>query len=156
LREQTGTQFRLVPYRGAAPAMQDVLAGQIDATFITTGPALPQVFSGNIKAYGVTSPRRMPAAPEIPTIEEAGVPNFYFTYWAGLFAPRGTPGDVIARLASAVQATFSDPKVRQRLDALGFEVPPAAELTAAALAARQNAEIAKWWPIIRQTGLKAD
>jgi len=145
-----------VPYRGAAPAMQDVLAGQIDATFITTGPALPLVFSGTIKAYGVTSPRRMLAAPEIPTIEEAGIPNFYFTYWAGLFAPRGTPADVIARLASAVQATFSDPKVRQRLDALGFEVPPAAELTAAALAVRQNADIAKWWPIIRQTGMQAD
>jgi len=155
-RQQTGTRFRLVPYRGAAPAMQDVLAGQIDATFITTGPALPLVFSGTIKAYGVTSPRRMLAAPEIPTIEEAGIPNFYFTYWAGLFAPRGTPADVIARLASAVQATFSDPKVRQRLDALGFEVPPAAELTAAALAVRQNADIAKWWPIIGQTGMQAD
>jgi tripartite-type tricarboxylate transporter receptor subunit TctC len=156
LRQQTGTQFRLVPYRGAAPAMQDVIAGQIDATFITTGPALPQVFSGTIKAYGVTSPRRMSAAPEIPTIEEAGIPNFYFTYWAGLFAPRGTPGDVVARLASAVQATFSDPKVRQRLDTLGFAVPPPTELTAAALAARQNAEIAKWWPIIRQTGMQAN
>jgi len=89
-RKETGTQFHLVPYRGAAPAMQDVIAGQIDATFITTGPALPQVSSGSVKAFGVTAQRRVPAAPEIPTIEEAGIPNFYFILDRSLCATRHT------------------------------------------------------------------
>jgi tripartite-type tricarboxylate transporter receptor subunit TctC len=155
-RKETGTQFHLVPYRGAAPAMQDVIAGQIDATFITIAPALPQVFSGSLKAYGVTAQRRARVAPEIPTIEEAGIPNFYFSYWAGLFAPRGTPSDIIAKLGSAVAATLGDPKVRQKLDAQGFEVPPPTRLTPAALAALQTAEIAKWWPIIKDAGIKPE
>ena len=156
LRKQTGAQFHLVPYRGAAPAMQDVIAGQIDATFITIGAALPQVLSGSVKAYGVTAQTRVAVAPDIPTIEEAGIPNFYFSYWAGLFAPRGTPPDVIGRLGSAVAATFADPNVRQKLAAQGFEVPAPAHLTAAALSTLQKAEIAKWWPIIRESGLKAE
>lgn len=154
-RKETGTQFNLIPYRGAAPAMQDVIAGQIDATFITVGPALSQVLSRNVKAFGVTAAHRVPAAPEIPTLEEAGLNNFTFAYWAGLFAPRGTPNDVIAKLSGAVAATFNDPKVRQKLTGQGFEVPPTSQMTPQAMAALQKAEIAKWWPIIKQAGIKA-
>lgn len=155
-RKQTGTQFRLIPYRGAAPAMQDVIAGQIDATFITTGPSLPHVLSGSIKAFGVTAEQRVPAAPQIPTMEEAGLPRFNFTYWAGLFAPRGTPSDIIAKLSSAVAATFNDPKIRQKLAGQGFEVPPSDKLTPQALKILQKNEIGKWWPIIEEYGIKAE
>lgn len=155
-RKQTGTQFQLIPYRGAAPAMQDVIAGQIDATFITIGPALPHVLAGSMKAFGVTAAHRVPAAPQIPTMEEAGLSNFNFTYWAGLFAPRGTPNDVIAKLSAAVAATFNEPKVRQKLSRQGFEVPPTAQMTPEALATLQKSEIAKWWPIIKEAGIKAE
>jgi tripartite-type tricarboxylate transporter receptor subunit TctC len=155
-RKQTGTEFRLIPYRGAAPAMQDVIAGQIDATFITVGPALSHVLSGSMKAFGVTAEQRVPAAPQIPTMEEAGLGNFNFTYWAGLFAPRGTPNDVIAKISSAVAATFDRPDMRQKLSSQGFEVPPAAQMTPQALASLQKSEIAKWWPIIKEAGIKAE
>lgn len=155
-RKQTGTQFRLIPYRGAAPAMQDVIAGQIDATFITTGPALPHVLSGSVKAFGVTAAKRVPAAPQIPTMQESGLSNFIFTYWAGLFAPRGTPKPIVEKLSSAVAATFNDPKVRQKLDGEGFEVPASDQMTPQALAALQKSEIDKWWPIIKESGIKAE
>jgi tripartite-type tricarboxylate transporter receptor subunit TctC len=155
-RKETGTRFNLIPYRGAAPAMQDVIGGQIDATFITIGPALSHVLAGSVKAFGVTAAHRVPAAPQIPTMEEAGLNNFTFTYWAGLFAPRGTPNDVIAKLSAAVAATFNDANVRQKLSGQGFEVPPTAQMTPEALAALQKAEIAKWWPIIKEAGIKAE
>jgi tripartite-type tricarboxylate transporter receptor subunit TctC len=155
-RKETGTQFNLIPYRGAAPAMQDVIAGQIDATFITVGPALSHVLAKSVKAYGVTAAQRVPAAPQIPTMAEAGLNDFVFTYWAGLFAPHGTPDDVITKLSAAVATTFNDPDVRQKLIGQGFEVPPTAQMTPQALAALQKSEIAKWWPIIKESGIKAD
>ncbi len=155
-RKQTGTQFHFIPYRGAAPAMQDVIAGQIDATFITAGPAMPHVLSGSIKAFGVTAEKRVPAAPQIPTMEEAGLSNFNFTYWAGLFAPRGTPKEIVAKLSAAVAATFNDPNIRQKLEGQGFEVPTNAQMTPQALAALQKSEIDKWWPIIKEAGIKAE
>jgi tripartite-type tricarboxylate transporter receptor subunit TctC len=155
-RKQTGTQFHLIPYRGAAPAMQDVMAGQIDATFITTGPSLPHVLSGSIKAFGVTAEKRVPAAQQIPTMEEAGLAHFNFTYWTGLFAPRGTPKEIVAKLSSAVAATFNDPKIRQKLEGQSFEVPSNAQMTPQALAALQKSEIDKWWPIIKESGIKAE
>ena len=155
-RKQTGTEFHLIPYRGAAPAMQDVIAGQIDATFITIGPALPHVLAGSMKAFGVTAEKRVPAAPQIPTMEEAGLAHFNFTYWAGLFAPRGTPAEVIAKISSAVAATFNEPKMREKLTGQGFEVPATAQMTPQALASLQKSEIAKWWPIIKEAGIKAE
>jgi tripartite-type tricarboxylate transporter receptor subunit TctC len=155
-RQQTATQFGLIPYRGAGPAMQDVVAGQIDATFITVAPALPQIASGSIKAFGLTAEKRVAAAPDLPTIAEAGLPGFYFSYWSGLFAPHGTPKDVTRAIGAAAVAAMNDPAVRQRLDAQAFETPPADRQAPQALADLQQAEIAKWWPIIKEAGIKAE
>jgi tripartite-type tricarboxylate transporter receptor subunit TctC len=155
-RQQTGTRIQVIPYRGAGPAMQDVVAGQIDATFITVGPALPQVTSGAVKVFGLTADKRMTAAPDIPTMDEAGLPHFYFSYWSGLYAPRGTPKDVIKAVGAAAVETMRDPKVREKLETQAFVVPPADQQTPEALAALQRAEIAKWWPIIKEAGIKAD
>jgi tripartite-type tricarboxylate transporter receptor subunit TctC len=155
-RQRTQTQFGIIPYRGAGPAMQDVVAGQIDATFITVAPALPQLAAGNLKVFGLTAEKRMAAAPNIPTMDEAGLPGFYFSYWAGLYAPRGTPPDVVRAIGAAAVAAMNDPQVRQKLDAQAFVTPPAGQQTPQALAALQQAEIAKWAPIIKQAGIKAD
>jgi tripartite-type tricarboxylate transporter receptor subunit TctC len=154
LRKETGTQFGLVPYRGAAPAMQDVLAGQIDAMFLNIAAALPQVASGSVKALGVTSEKRMAVAPEIPTMDEAGLRGFYFRFWAALFAPRGTRSDIIDKLNVAAVKTLTDPSIRQKLEAQGFEIPPPEKQTPKALAAFQKAEIEKWWPIIKEAGIR--
>ena len=155
-RNQTGTHFGMIPYRGAGPAMQDVVAGQIDATFITVAPALPQIASGNLKVFGITAEKRMAAAPNIPTMEEAGLPRFFFSYWSGLFAPHGTPKDVIAAVGAAAAAAMNDPAVRQKLDAQAFVTPPPDQQTAQALVELQRGEIAKWSPIIKEAGIKAD
>jgi tripartite-type tricarboxylate transporter receptor subunit TctC len=156
LRTDTGTQLGLVAYRGAAPAMQDVIAGQIDAMFISIAAALPQVRSGNVKALGVTTHTRADIAPEIPTMDEAGLRGFYFALWAAIFAPRGTPKDIIDKLNAAAVKTLADPKVRQKLEAQGFEIPPPEQQTPAALAAYQKAEIEKWWPVVKAAGIKPE
>jgi tripartite-type tricarboxylate transporter receptor subunit TctC len=155
-RQRTETQYGLIPYRGAGPAMQDVIAGQIDATFITVAPALPQIASGNVKVFGLTAPKRMAAAADISTMDEAGLPNFYFSYWSGLYAPRGTPPDVVRAIGAAAVAAMNDPQVRQKLDSQAFVTPPADQQTAQALAELQRAEIAKWAPVIKAAGIKAD
>jgi tripartite-type tricarboxylate transporter receptor subunit TctC len=154
LRKETGTQFGLVPYRGAAPAMQDVLAGRIDAMFLNIAAALPQVASGSVKALGVTAEKRMAVAPEIPTMDEAGLHGFYFRFWAALFAPRGTPSGIIDKLNTAAVKTLGDPSIRQKLEAQGFEIPPPEKQTPEALAAFQKSEIEKWWPIIKEAGIR--
>ena len=125
--------------------MQDVLAGQIDAMFLNIAAALPQVASGSVKALGVTSEKRMAVAPEIPTMDEAGLRGFYFRFWAALFAPRGTPSDIIDKLNVAAVKTLTE--------AQGFEIPPPDKQTPEALAAFQKAEIEKWWPIIKEAGI---
>lgn len=153
-RQQTGTRFGTIPYRGAGPAMQDVVAGHIDATFITVAPALPQIASGSVKVFGLTAQKRMAAAPNIPTMDEAGLPAFYFSYWSGLFAPRGTPKNVIAAVGAAAVAAMRDRDIRTKLEIQAFEVPAADQQTAAALAALERSEIAKWSPIIRAAGIK--
>jgi tripartite-type tricarboxylate transporter receptor subunit TctC len=155
-RQQTGTHFQMIPYRGAGPAMQDVVAGQIDATFITVGPALPQVTSGAVKVFGLTSDKRMAAAPDIPTMDEAGLAHFYFSYWSGLYAPRGTPKEIVKAVGAAAVETMRDPKIREKLETQAFVIPPPDQQTPEALAALQRAEIAKWWPIIKEAGIKAD
>jgi tripartite-type tricarboxylate transporter receptor subunit TctC len=156
LQKETGTRFELVAYRGAGPMMQDMVAGQIQATFVNTATALPHVRAGSVKALAVTSSKRLPAAPDIPSVDEAGLPGFYFSLWGGLFAPAGTPQPVIDRLNAAAVSATSDPGIRQKLIEQGFELPPRDRQTPEALRAYQEAEIGKWWPIIKAAGIRAE
>jgi tripartite-type tricarboxylate transporter receptor subunit TctC len=156
LREETGTQFSLVAYRGAGPAMQDVVAGHVDAMFLNIAAALPQLTSGTVKALGVTTQKRMAVAPDIPTMDEAGLRGLYFWFWAALFVPRSTPGSIIEKLNIAAVKTLADPSVRQKLETQGFEIPPPEQQTPEALAAFQKAEIEKWWPIVKAAGIKPE
>ena len=152
----TGTRFKFVPYRGAAPAMQDLLGGQIDMIIDDPTNSLPHVRAGKIKAFAVTARSRLAAAPDIPTVDEAGLPGFYFSRWHALWAPRGTPRDVIARLNGTVAAALSDPAIRARLADLGQDIFPGEQLTPEALATLHKAEIEKWWPIIRAAGIRSE
>jgi tripartite-type tricarboxylate transporter receptor subunit TctC len=156
LQKETGAQFALVPYRGAGPMVQDIVAGQIDMAFTNTATALSFIRNGNIRALGLTSLKRMAAAPEIPTMDEAGLPGFSFSLWAALFAPHDTPRDIIDKLNTAAVDSLDDPNVRQTLEAQGFEIPPRERQTPEALGAYQKAEIEKWWPIIKAAGIRAE
>jgi len=156
LQQETGTRFGLVAYRGAAPQTQDLVAGQIDMGFANPATALPHVQAGSIKAFAVTAKNRLAVAPDIPSVDEAGLPGLYFSLWAGLFAPRGTPSDMIGKLNSAAVNTLGDPILRQKLAEQGFEIPPRERQTPEALAAYQKAEINKWWPIIKAANIKAE
>jgi len=153
---KAGVQLQYVPYRGAAPVMQDLLAGQIDLSCPEAGQTLSQYRAGSIKAYGVLLDRRWFAAPDVATIDEAGVPGVQFPFWHGLWAPKGTPQDIVAKLNAAIVETLADPTVRARLTELGHEVAPRDQQTPAALAAYHKAEIEKWWPIIKAANIKAD
>jgi tripartite-type tricarboxylate transporter receptor subunit TctC len=154
IQQQTGTQFGLVAYRGASLVIQDLVAGHIDFTVANPATALPQVQSGTIKAYAVTADKRLAVAPDIPSVDEAGMPGLRFSLWAGLFAPKGTPKEIIDKLNGAVVSTLADPAVRQKLVGQGFEIPPREKQTPEALGAYQKAEIKKWWPIIKAAGIK--
>ena len=136
--------------------MQDLLAGQIDLSCPEAGRTLPQYRAGSIKAFGVLTQRRWFAAPDVPTIDEAGVPGLHFPFWHGLWAPKGTPKDVIAKLDGAVMDALADPAVRQRFNDLGHEIVPREQQTPQALAAYHKAEIAKWWPIIKAANIKPE
>jgi tripartite-type tricarboxylate transporter receptor subunit TctC len=155
-QKATGTRFRFVPYRGGAPAMQDLVAGQIDLIFADQTTSLPQVRSGNIKAFAVTGKNRLAAAPDIPTVDEAGLPGFYCSVWNALFAPKGTPRNVIGKLNAAAVDALAEPAVRQRLADLGQQIVPRDEQTPEALAAFHRAEIEKWWPIIKAAGIRVE
>jgi tripartite-type tricarboxylate transporter receptor subunit TctC len=155
-QKNTGTRFQFVPYRGGAPMIQDLIAGQIDQTFTMVASALAQVRSHQIKAYAVMAKSRWWATPDTPTIDEAGVPGLYASFWHGLWVPKGTPKDVIAKLDAAVVDTLADPSVRQRLTDLGQEIWPREQQTPEALGALQKAEIEKWWPIIKAANIKAE
>jgi tripartite-type tricarboxylate transporter receptor subunit TctC len=155
-QKATDTHFQFVPYRGAAPAMQDLLAGQIDMIIDDPTNSLPQVRTGRIKAFAVTAKTRLGSAPDIPTVDEAGLPGFYFSRWHALWAPRATPKDVVLRLNAAVVDALADPAVRARLAELGQEVFPREQQTPEALGALQKAEIEKWWPIIKAAGIKGE
>jgi tripartite-type tricarboxylate transporter receptor subunit TctC len=154
-QKETATRFAFVPYRGGAPAMQDLVAGHIDLGFFLPFQ-LPLVRAGSIKAYAVTSDTRLALASDIPTFTEMGMPALSYSVWLGLFAPRGTPMEIIGRLnASAVEA-LADPAVRSRLGDLGQEIFPRERQTPEALGALQKADIEKWWPIIKELGIKAE
>jgi tripartite-type tricarboxylate transporter receptor subunit TctC len=156
LQNLIGARFQFVPYRGAAPAMQDLVAGQIDVTTNHMFNALPQVRDGKIKAYAVTSKARLNVAPEIPTVDEAGLPGFYVSVWRGVWAPKQTPKEVVARLNAAVVETLADPAVRERIAGMGEEIPARDQQTPEALGAFQKAEIEKWWPIIKAANIRPD
>jgi tripartite-type tricarboxylate transporter receptor subunit TctC len=152
----TGTRFQFIPYRGGAPAMQDLVAGQIDFMIDDPTNALPQLRSGAIKAYAVAAKRRLVQAPDIPTVDEAGLPDFYYSRWHALWAPKGTPKDIIAKLNVAVVDALADSTMRARLADLAQEIYRREQQTPEALAAFQKAEIEKWWPIIKAAGIKAE
>ena len=156
LRSQTSTQFSLVAYRGAAPAMQDVVAGHIDAVFITIAAAQPQVTAGTVKALGMTWQKRIAITPDIPTMDEAELHDFYFALWSALFAPRGTPKAIVDKLNAAAVKILADPAVREKFEAQGCIVPSREEQTSDALRAYQKAEIEKWWPIVKAAGIKPE
>jgi tripartite-type tricarboxylate transporter receptor subunit TctC len=155
-QQATGTRFGFVPYRGGAPAMQDLVAGQVDIMFDQAANALGQVRGGGIKALAVLTRERWQALPDVPSIDEAGVPSFYLSYWHGLWAPKGTPKEIIGKLNGAVVNALADPGVRQRFADIGQEVWPRDRQTPEALAAHHKAETEKWWPIIRASNLRAE
>ena len=151
-----GAKVQIVPYRGAAPAMNDLLAGHVDMMFDQAANSLPQVRAGTIKAYAVTASARLAAAPNIPTVDEAGLDKFYMSIWHAIWAPRSTPKNAVARLNAAIVESLADPAVRKRLADLGQEIPAREQQTPEYLAAYHKAEIEKWWPMIKAAGIKGE
>ena len=152
----TGTIFQFIPYRGAGPVMQDMLAGHIDLNFDQAANSLPQVRAGQIRAYAVTAKTRLAAAPDIPTVDEAGVPGFYIAVWHGLWAPQRTPKEVMATLIDATRAALANPLVQKRLADLGQEIPSLDQQTPEALRAHHKAELEKWVPLIKAANIKLE
>jgi tripartite-type tricarboxylate transporter receptor subunit TctC len=155
-QKKTGTSFPFVPYRGAAPLYQDMLVGQIDFNFGPAASTFVHVRNGNLKAYAVMAKTRWAAAPDVPTIDEAGVSGLYASYWHGLWLPKGTPQEVIVKLNAAVQAALADATVRNRFADQGQDIPRREQQTPEALAAQQKAEIEKWWPILKAANIKGE
>jgi tripartite-type tricarboxylate transporter receptor subunit TctC len=155
-QQVTGTRFGFVPYRGGAPAMQDLMAGRVDIMFDQAANAIAQVRAGTIKAYAVMTEQRWHLAPDIPTIDEAGAQGLHVSYWHALWAPKGTPADIIAKVNAAAVSALADPKVQQNFATQGQDIWPRQQQTPQALAAFYKAEIDKWWPIIKAEGLKAE
>ena len=145
----TGIKLQFVPYRGTAPAMNDLVAGQIDVIIDQTSNSINQVRAGTIRAYAVTDDKRVVSAPDIPTTDEAGLPGFHMTLWSGLWAPKGTPKEIVAKLNAAAVDALNDPSVQKQFENLGLQMPPQNQLTPQALGDWQKAEIAKWWPMIK-------
>jgi tripartite-type tricarboxylate transporter receptor subunit TctC len=155
-QKATGTRFQFVPYRGSAPAMQDLLAGQIDMMIDLAASATPQVRAGNVKAYAVTAKSRLAAAPDVPTVDEAGLPGYYVLSWHAVWVPKTTPKPVVAKLNAAVVEALADPAVRKRLADVGQEIFSREQLTPEALRAYHRAEIEKWWPMVRAANIKSE
>jgi len=153
-QKETGTKFQFVPYRGNAPALQDLIAGQIDLQIEPASNFYGQVKAGTIKPFAITSKARVGAAPDIPTADEAGLPGFQAVLWYGLWAPKGTPKDIIAKLNAVMVETLADAAVKKRFADLGLTAPPREQQTPEALRAFQKAEADKWWPIIKAANIK--
>ncbi len=152
----TGMKFQHVPYRGAAPAIQDLVAGHIDLMVDQLSNSVPQIKAGTVRAYALAAKTRSPAMPDVPTTDEAGLPGFYGALWHGLWAPKGTPPDVVTKLNAAVKQSLADPSVQQKLAAVGQEIVPADRQTPEGLGAFQDAEKAKWFPIVKAAGMKGE
>jgi tripartite-type tricarboxylate transporter receptor subunit TctC len=155
-QQKTSANFQIVHYRGSAPATQDVVAGHIDMNFDQAANSIPQYQAGKVKAFAVTAAKRLAAVPDIPTVDEAGLPGFYMSVWHAVWAPHGTPAAAISKLNAAIVEALADPAVRKRLEDLGQDITPVNEQTAAALGAHHRAEIAKWWPLIKTAGIKSE
>jgi tripartite-type tricarboxylate transporter receptor subunit TctC len=152
----TGIKLQYVPYRGTAPAMTDLIAGQIDLIVDQTSNSISQVRAGAIRAYAVTDTKRIESAPEIPTTDEAGLAGFHMTLWSGLWVPKNTPKDIVAKLNAAAVDALNDPAVRKQLENLGLQMPSRDRLSPEALGTWQKAEIAKWWPMLKAANIKVD
>jgi tripartite-type tricarboxylate transporter receptor subunit TctC len=153
-QKETGTTFQFVPYRGNGPALQDLVAGQIDLQMEPASNFYAQAKAGAIKPYALTSRRRVVAAFDIPTADEAGLPGFHASLWYGAWAPKGTPKDIVARLNAVMMETLADPTVTRRFNELGLDKPARDQQTPEALRAFQKAEADKWWPIIKAANIK--
>jgi tripartite-type tricarboxylate transporter receptor subunit TctC len=156
LEQATGTKVQFVPYRGAGPAMTDLLSGNVDLLMVQAAVALPQIQAGTVKAVANLSPKRSPAIPDIATSDENGVTGLHMSGWFGFFAPAATPADAIAKLNGAMVQTLADPGIRKRFTELGLDVASREQQTPEGLAAFHKAEIQKWWPMIQAAGLKAE
>jgi tripartite-type tricarboxylate transporter receptor subunit TctC len=148
--------LNIIHYRGAAPAMQDVVAGHVDISFDQAATGLTFARSGKVRAYAVTAPTRIPSAPDIPTVDEAGLPGFYMSVWHAIWVPKGTPPQVVARLDDAVREALADPEVRKRFEELGQEIPPLEQQTPQGLRALHKAETEKWYPVIKAANIRAN
>jgi tripartite-type tricarboxylate transporter receptor subunit TctC len=155
-QQLAGVRFQLVPYRGAAPALQDVMAGQIDLMVDVASNSLPYLQGGRIKAFAVTAKTRLASAPGVPTVDEAGLPGFHMSTWYALFGPKAMPREVVAKLNAAAINALADPAVGRRLADLGLDIPPRDQQTPETLATLQRAEIEKWWPIIKAANIKPE
>jgi tripartite-type tricarboxylate transporter receptor subunit TctC len=154
--KETGTAFQIIPYRGGAPLVEDMLGGHIDFAFGQAATYLTYVRDGELKAYAVLQPKRWWAAPEVPTLDELGIKNIDASFWHGIWVPKGTPPDIVAKLNGAIREALADPGVQERFKKIGQEIWPPDYQTPEALAAKQQAEIAKWTPIIKEAGIKVD
>jgi tripartite-type tricarboxylate transporter receptor subunit TctC len=150
---KSGTKFQFIPYRGGAPAMQDLLGGQVDISCLEASQTLPHYRAGKFKVFGVAANKRWFGAPDVPTLAEGGVPNVELTFWHGLWGPKGMPKPIVAKLNAAVREAFADPGVKARFAKLGHEIPSADQLTPEALAKHHKAELDKWWPIMKKAGI---
>jgi tripartite-type tricarboxylate transporter receptor subunit TctC len=153
MENMVGVKWQMVSYRSAGLATQDLLAGTIDTLLDTPAVSLPHVKSGDLKSYAVTAKNRLAVAPDIPTTDEAGLPGYYFYFWHAMWAPKGTPKDIVAKLSEAAMAALADPETRKKLTDLAQEIYPPDQQTPEAF---QKAEIEKWWPIIKDAGIKAE
>jgi tripartite-type tricarboxylate transporter receptor subunit TctC len=155
MEKATGTKVNYIPYRGAGPAMTDLISGQVDLLVVQAAVSLPQMRAGTIKAIANLSPQRSPSMPDIPTSDESGVPGLYMSGWFGFFGPKGMPKDVVAKLNDAMVAALADPAIKARFADLGLDIASREQQTPEGLAAFNKAEIDKWWPIIKASNIRA-